>query len=56
VRDELVQWARGKKAAHPESFKAMDGPGILARATNAGIEHIRVIDDGEFEWWVELRK
>jgi SAM-dependent methyltransferase len=56
VRDPLVQWAREKKAAHPDSFRAMDGPGILAAAAEAGIEQIRVIDDGEFEWWVEMRK
>lgn len=56
VRDPLVQWAREKKAAHPDSFTAMDSPGTLAMAAEAGIERVRVIDDGEFEWWVEMRK
>jgi SAM-dependent methyltransferase len=56
VLDELVQWARDKKAAHPDSFTAMDGPATLAMAAEAGIEQVRIIDDGEFEWWVEMRK
>jgi hypothetical protein len=34
----------------------MDSAGILERADGWGIEHIRIIDDGEFEWWVEMRK
>lgn len=54
--DELVAWAREKRAANPNGFTHMDSAGILERADGWGIEHIRIIDDGEFEWWVEMRK
>ena len=54
--DELVAWAREKRAANPDGFTHMDSAGILERADGWGIEHIRIIDDGEFEWWVEMRK
>lgn len=54
--DELVAWARERRAANPGSFTHMDSAGILARAEEAGIKPIRIIDDGEFEWWVEMRK
>jgi ubiquinone/menaquinone biosynthesis C-methylase UbiE len=54
--DELVKWAREKRAAHPEKFTVMDNATVLAKAKEAGIATIRIIDDGEFEWWVEMRK
>lgn len=56
VLEALVQWAREKRAANPGSFREMDGAGILAQASAWGIDQIRIIEDGEFEWWVEMRK
>ena len=51
----LVKWANEERAANPGSFTHMDSSGILARAREAGIAHVRIIDGGEFEWWVEMR-
>jgi len=51
----LVRWASEERAANPGSFTHMDSRGILARAREAGIAHVRIIDGGEFEWWVEMR-
>ncbi len=53
---ELVSWAREKRAKNPNSWHQMDDNAIVQKAHEAGIEQVRIVSDGEFEWWVELRK
>jgi len=56
VLEELVQWAREKRERNPGSWHEMDNAAIETALHAAGIEQVRSITDGEFEWWVELRK